>query len=93
MSKHTPGPWFSKPTMLKAVFIGSESGPVATTSSSSNVSRDTNIANARLIAAAPDMLATLRVVSLLLEHPEAGDIDPDRVAALIADTIRAATEG
>lgn len=58
--QHTPGPWAAKPSMLRAVCITSASGPVATTSSASHVSRDTNIANARLIAAAPELLAALQ---------------------------------
>ena len=53
---YTPGPWTcAKPTRLKQNCISSESGPVAITSSSSEVSRDTNLANARLIAAAPEL--------------------------------------
>lgn len=74
---------------LRYIIVDTDSAePVAMTSGGPDQERD-----ALLIAAAPQMLATLRTVSLLLEHPEAGDIDPDRVAALIADTIRAATEG
>lgn len=57
---HTPGPWAAKPTMLRAVAIVSASGPVATTSSASHVSREINIANARVIAAAPELLAALQ---------------------------------
>lgn len=60
-TKHTPGPWTcAKPTRLKQNYISSESGPVAITSSSSEVSRDTNLANARLIARAPELADLVR---------------------------------
>lgn len=59
---YTPGPWAAKPSMLRAVCITSASGPVATTSSASHVSREINIANARLIAAAPELLAALQAI-------------------------------
>lgn len=85
MSLHTPGPWAAKPSMLRAVCITSASGPVATTSSASHVSRDINIANARLIAAAPELLAALnKLVRAIDRLPGNNSLDG------LADEARAA---
>ncbi len=82
---YTPGPWAAKPSMLRAVCITSASGPVATTSSASHVSRDTNIANARLIAAAPELLAALnKLVRAIDRLPGSNSLDG------LADEARAA---
>jgi hypothetical protein len=58
---HTPGPWKSEvsPTDLNATVRGARGAHVATVWSGSNPSLDVVAANAKLIAAAPDMLATL----------------------------------
>ena len=86
---YTPGPWAAKPSMLRAVCITSASGPVATTSSASYVSREINIANARLIAAAPELLAALQAVA---DYWTGGDVPPDIDAAMRA-AISKATGG
>ncbi len=54
MSKHTPGPWTAGPTMhgkWHCIFAPSNAGEVARTESA---------ANARLIAAAPELVELLR---------------------------------
>lgn len=92
--KHTPGPWTcAKPTRLKQNYISSESGPVAITSSSSEVSRDTNLANARLIAAAPELLIALR--ALLEDAIELGIYEGNMSGSAVAarNAIDKATRG
>jgi hypothetical protein len=53
MSKHTPGPWTVAPTDKRAVFTGQHAKPIMAP----------NIADAQLIAAAPDMAEALRAVA------------------------------
>ena len=62
-TKHTPGPWHigvRQPTSDKFVF-GPKGEEVANCDRLTNYA-DENLANARLIAAAPDMLAILKEV-------------------------------
>ncbi len=62
MSKHTPGPWTAGPTMhgkWHCIFAPSNAGEVARTESA---------ANARLIAAAPELV---ECVEAFLSGPEA----------------------
>ncbi len=83
MSKHTPGPWDvesdgTSVAMANQVCVVAPSPDWA--------DNDTTKANARLIAAAPELLEALSIVSRWLP---AGDIArPDQIA--IRDTVRAA---
>jgi hypothetical protein len=64
---HTPGPWTAyAPTIMKAVAItaGVNRTPIAV--ASGDYDRATRAANARLIAAAPELLVALR--DMLREH-------------------------
>ena len=98
-TKHTPGPWTcAKPTRLKQNYISSESGPVAITSSSSEVSRDTNLANARLIAAAPELLAVLTRILYAHDTGNCGAVTGEAIlcgqfASAARDAIDKATGG
>ena len=59
MSKHTPGPWVIQETNFaqqKNVYAQADKPPIATVYGSTGE----NEANARLIAAAPEMLEALR---------------------------------
>lgn len=56
-TKHTPGPWTATPRHVTAPET-EDRLPMRVTISGGN--RDDNKANARLIAAAPDLLAALR---------------------------------
>jgi len=58
MNKHTPGPWVVDETHLQGSVNNLEIGRHITLCSL-NVGRDQCLANARLIAAAPDMLEAL----------------------------------
>jgi hypothetical protein len=55
---HTPGPWEATETVVKA----KHGGVVARTEYAGNADGGSERANARLIAAAPDMLAVLEAV-------------------------------
>ena len=70
MSKHTPGPWFALPGHSHIGFIDILSGieAVAQVTQSDNVPTDQDLANANLIAAAPDLLDALKDA-----YPHIGD--------------------
>jgi hypothetical protein len=75
--KHTPGPWeaYTRDRTSNPPFImqrGETSGWIAQTCSW--VGADQADANARLIAAAPDLLEALREIDLLATRHEAGAI-------------------
>ena len=66
MTKHTPGPWYTRKNdaSITALLRNGTASTVAHVDFSK--SRDEWVANARLIAAAPDMLAALEMVESLL---------------------------
>lgn len=89
MIKHTPGPWrYDKrnpsPTTGEHMIAGGKPGYLAEV-------RDCGsgdiVANARLIAAAPDMYALLRDVVALLNNPDADQFDADKVERRILDVL------
>ena len=75
MSAHTPGPWFIADTndQLWARQVDSKSGAVCFCGS---FQRDEACANARLIAAAPELLEALKELLSALDHQMS---DPDRL--------------
>lgn len=89
--KHTPGPWFLEQTD-SALWIGVEKaagGKVGDVITSLEYGSDYNpwhnevaLANARLIAAAPDLLAMLKVAQLWLDID--GRYDMQGINAAIA---------
>lgn len=60
--RHTPGPWFYDDSMAYRIAINSERASVAVIP---YLDREAK-ANARVIAAAPDLLAVLRIAETLL---------------------------
>lgn len=61
MSKHTPGPWMVLPSVQNGQFaILTKHGPRKDIACTYGFPGDPREANARLIAAAPEMLALLR---------------------------------
>ena len=87
MSKHTPGPW--------RIDRGSKTGTARGISASARnivnfnglakpMSNETE-ANARLIAAAPDLLDALRYVLDCIERNEISDMQPARAAIAKAE--------
>ena len=81
MTKHTPGPWRTSGTQSFYVFAGDE---VVTNGSTQ--------ANARLIAAAPDLLAALESLfeHCAMVHKQWGDGDNTRQADAAINAARAA---
>jgi hypothetical protein len=87
VSKHTPGPWAAKPPRIGAaitVYGADGEFPVATTCSNTSPAtmqahRDGTVAaNARLIAAAPELLSVLKVAFARQYNP----FEPDNQSAL-----------
>jgi len=69
MSKHTPGPW--KVHLVDGALIVDDAGwEVAEASGDYDTDADRMEANARLIAAAPDLLAALKHARSQMQHPD-----------------------
>lgn len=86
MSAHTPGPWFIDPDGfigdMPDLAIDASGGQVALACGDSN---DETLANARLIAAAPELLEMLSVsLELLRKVDPSGDPESD---SLLKETI------
>ena len=92
MSKHTPGPWYYTNEGINSMGIVEKDGTnimhMATLRNSS-ASRHME-ANARLIAAAPDLLEALRMV---LDDPDALDGRPRTYQCVRAAIAKAGVEG
>ena len=66
MSKHTPGPW-AQAMYSPADVVTGEDKIIATARGGLNgITRDEAVANARLIAAAPDLLEALKLADAML---------------------------
>lgn len=87
--KHTPGPWEAKPHptrqgrwFVQAHFYGDE----IKQSDVCELSNDNREANARLIAAAPDLLSVAKLaLKTILDEAEARDFDPPADTNLVAE--------
>lgn len=74
MSKHTPGPWHAGRGQQSTIVYDAEGWGVASaTVFHGRTEPETSIANASLIAAAPDLLAALELV---LDDPQSLDGRP-----------------
>lgn len=62
MSAHTPGPWHVCDMITNAAHVASKSGFVIAAVGGNGAYERAQPANARLIAAAPDMLAALEAI-------------------------------
>ena len=82
MSKHTPGPWLVGYAVRGAFQIEDEYGMVLCTRNYWDNNAEASEANARLIAAAPDLLAMLKVAQLWLDID--GRYDMQGINAVIA---------
>ena len=99
MSAHTPGPWCVRNIPTGQRYIGPSADGSAPTVACvllrANVPDDRLAADARLVAAAPDLLAALRTALTQLEllggvrrtHPNEGQ---DEIHAAVLETIDAA---
>jgi len=78
-TKHTSGPWYAGATLSSDFHfirsINSDSGQVAKVRVGPVIEQDESLANARLIAAAPDLLAALEQVEAAFDSP--GVVLPD----------------
>jgi hypothetical protein len=82
MSKHTPGPWHCLYTR-----VDDASGYQVCHGDLHGKGEETNLANLRLIAAAPELLDALRRIAAIenqLVGPDWEEIDEARVIALMA---------
>lgn len=87
-SKPTPGPWKA----TRVTVWGPSSASVATVrcgahmwlDDSATVSKEEADANARLIAAAPDLMEALKEVTELYSRTVAGWVDTEKVPEIIA---------
>jgi hypothetical protein len=84
MSKHTPGPWFVADGAMfndRMPRIATKGPSVAMVCLTGNGTQD---ANARLLAAAPDLLATLQTIAL-----HAPSLDAQGIRDLCDEAIKA----
>ena len=88
MNKHTPGPWLRIGTD-----VGNENWPIATMSIMSlvNMKKEEREANARLIAAAPELLSALQgLLKGIFDGPD--EANAAMLVAKACDAINKATE-
>lgn len=89
MEKHTPGPWFANESEMAAraslVSIRTKNGAY-------EITKDVGYQNARLIAAAPDLLAALKLIA---ERPRSKPTVPQDIVTIqrIARAAIAKAEG
>ncbi len=79
-TQHTPGPWFANDSLQ--LFAETGQHIASLDSSTEGFEGGTLYANARLIAAAPDLLAALIAFDNAFSHYCEGDPDSDEVSAL-----------
>lgn len=87
--QHTPGPWEWEGTFRQGWYATIR--PVGTYTRREEMPRAESEANARLISAAPDLLAACREVLARLGLPEVG-LGDSRCAATLRAAIARATE-
>lgn len=85
---HAPGPWQIDGQAIKSIDHGRRY-TVATVMNNS-FTPEANAANARVIAAAPDLLNACMRALLLLSDPEADENEADRVTLVLVDALRLA---
>lgn len=91
MSKHTPGPWLHEAgAIADIVFHANGIATLATIHHGVGLGDDESHANARLMAAAPDMLAALKEGKRRLQGAGmlGGDDDPVCVAIAKAEGVQ-----
>lgn len=94
-TQHTPGPWnvfcAANAAFTRHPLIVSDAGEVAKATWAGS-EQQTN-ANARLIAAAPDLLAALQMVNRIWSHDQTANLAPDSPVAIVRAAIAKATGG
>ncbi len=90
MNAHTPAPWYALTDGVADAAIGYRAiigGDGYTVCNPSPMGE----ANARLIAAAPDLLAALQMVAGIWSHDQTANIDPESPLAKVRAAIKKAT--
>ncbi len=94
MSAHTPAPWAVDGTLHSGdLDVISADGRIAMIDDSraTGWNEPTIKANARLIAAAPDLLAALQMVEAIWSRDQTANIDPESPVAKVRAAIKKAT--
>ncbi len=94
MSAHTPAPWAVDGTLHSGdLDVISADGRIAMIDDSraTGWNEPTIKANARLIAAAPDLLAALQMVEAIWSRDQTANIDPESPLAKVRAAIAKAT--
>ena len=84
--QHTPAPWTLDPCASGWMLISNGQDITAKPF-------DARDADARLIAAAPDLLAALQMVNRIWSHDQTANLAPDSPAAIVRAAIARATGG
>ncbi len=87
MSAHTPAPWELRQSVRGYWFIDYEQGGENYTLTALECKE----ADARLIAAAPDLLAALQMVNRIWSHDQTSNLAPDSPVAIVRAAIAKAT--
>lgn len=96
-TQHTPGNWIAKTYSTETVrdavgiYAGSMTLPIVPDIAGRSIEEcDANI---RLIAAAPELLAALQMVSRIWSHDQTANLAPDSPVAIVRAAIARATGG
>ena len=82
-TKHTPGPWhYAASDLTPGRYSIYHNGPIAYCGDTT-AAPDDGLANARLISAAPDLLAALQMVSRIWSSDQTANVDPDSPLAVV----------
>ena len=88
-AKHTPAPWTVSGKQVKSIDHGKRY--TVATANNPKFTDEANASNARLIAAAPDLLAALQMVNRIWSHDQTANLAPDSPVAIVRAAIAKAT--
>lgn len=88
-AQHTPAPWELRQSANGYWFIDHEQGDEGYTLTKLECGER----DARLIAAAPDLLAALQMVNRIWSHDQTANLAPDSPVAIVRAAIARATGG
>lgn len=91
MNTHTPAPWGLVQDGDVYVRLSNDN-VIRCMDERSDVATGEDYANARLIAAAPDLLAALQLVNRIWSHDQTANLAPDSPVAIVRAAIAKATE-
>lgn len=90
-AQHTPAPWTVSGKQVKSIDHGKRY--TVATANNPKFTDEANASNARLIAAAPDLLAALQMVNRIWSHDQIANLAPDSPVAIVRTAIAKATGG